>query len=93
MIALQKSSFYWICTNVRYSPIASPKPLQRAPLPYIKNNSLAHVPHLSPQPTYSTPTPNTPPPIPLSQTIPQSPPPPNSPTVPIIPTILTRLPS
>ena len=80
MTALQKSGFYWFCTNCR----TDSRPSQRKILsnsssqtsPMYTNNSSA--PHLSPQPTLFTSSPLTPPPNPSSQTIsesiPQSPP-------------------
>ena len=98
MTALQKSGIYWFCTNCRtdHRPsqrkILSNSSSQTSPMsssPIYNNHSPAPAPHLSPQPTFSTSSPLTPPPIPSSQTIPQSPP--DDPTVPIIPTIPTRL--
>ena len=102
MTALQKSDFYWFCTNCRTDSrpsqrnILSNSSSQTSPMsspPIYNNNSPAPAPHLSPQPTFSTSSPLTPPPNPLSQTISESIPqsPPNSSTVPTILNIPTRL--
>ena len=99
MTALQKSGFYWFCTNCRTDSRPSQRKIlsnsysQTSPMsspPIFNNHSPA--PEL-PQLTFSTSSPLTPPPNPSSQTIsgsiPQSPH--NSSTVPTILTIPTRL--
>ena len=76
MTALQKSGFYWFCTNCR----THSRPSQRKILsnsssqtyPMYKTHSPAPAPHLSPQPTFSTSSPLTLPPNPSSQTISES---------------------
>ena len=87
MTALQKSGFYWFCTNCRTDSRPSQRKIlsnsssQTSPMsspPIYNNHSPAPAPHLSPQSTFSTSSPLTPPPNPSSQTIsesvPQSPP-------------------
>ena len=99
MTALQKSGFYWFCTNCRTDSrpsqrkILSNRSSQTSPMsspPIFNNHSPA--PAL-PQPTFSTSSTLTPPPNPssqiISESIPQSPH--NSSTVPTILTIPTRL--
>ena len=99
MTALQKSGFYWFCTNCRTDSRPSQRKIlsnsssQTSPMsspPIFNNHSPA--PAL-PKPTFSTSLPLTPPPNPSSQTISESIPqsPHNSSTVPTILTIPTRL--
>ena len=99
MTALQKSGFYWFCTNCRTDSrpsqckILSNSSSQTSPMrspPIFNNHSPAPA---IPQPTFSTSSPLTPLPNPSSQTIPESIPQSlhNSSTVPTILTIPTRL--
>ena len=100
MTALQKSGFYWFCINCRTDSRPSQRKIlsnsssQTSPmnsLPIYNNHSPAPAPHLSPQPTFSTFSPLTPPPNPSSQTISESIPQP-PPTHPLfLPSLLSPL--